>query len=92
MKKNAQHTPGITRTFTIADITPQELATTFLDWNSEEQAAFFNAFKAETDKWPGAGWCQQSCEISRFLEPSGIETILKLGEWAAEPYVTGEPK
>ena len=79
----------ITRTIEIADITPQELATEFLCWDGEKQAAFFNAFKAETDKWPGAGWCQQCCEISRFLEPVGIETILKLGEWAAEPYVSG---
>ena len=78
----------VTRTFQINDLTPQELAAIFLGWHSEQQAAFFNAFKAETDKWPGAGWCQQSCAISEHLNSAGIETILKLGEWAAEPYVS----
>ena len=79
---------SVTRTFVIDDIAPEELAATFLDWDGEQQAAFFNAFKAETDKWPGAGWCQQSCEISRFLDRSGIESIAKLAEWAADPYVS----
>ncbi len=78
----------VTRTFQIDDLTPQELATIFLDWDGEQQAAFFNAFKAETDTWRGAGWCQQCLEISRFLDRAGTETILKLAEWAAEPYVS----
>lgn len=77
----------IQHTITIdVPITPQELAAAFLEMDSIEQAEFFNAFKAETDKWAGAGWCQQCCNISRHLEPSGIETIAKLAEWAADPY------
>lgn len=44
------------RTFIIDDITPEELATEFLCMDGEQQARFFNAFKAETDTWPGAGW------------------------------------
>lgn len=80
---------AITRTVVLDDIAPEELAAVFLDMDAEQQAAFFNAFKAEMDKWPGAGWCQQCCSMSRFLEPSGIESILKLAEWAAEPYGAG---
>ena len=76
----------ITRTIVIADIKPAELAATFLAMCDEDQAAFFNAFKAVTDKWPGAGWCQQCCAMSEFLNRDGIETISKLAEWAAEPY------
>lgn len=85
----------IQRTITIDDIDPRELAEAFLEMDGEQQAAFFNAFKAETDRWRGAGWCQQCSEISRFLNADGIETIAKLAEWAADPYVPpvfGEPQ
>lgn len=77
----------IKRTIEIGDITPEEAAAIFLENGSEWQAQFFNAFKAETDTWPGAGWCQQCCAISTFLDKSGQETIAKLAEWAADPYV-----
>ncbi|CDO38955.1 hypothetical protein [Novosphingobium sp. KN65.2] len=77
---------SIRRTFEISDLTPQEMASVFLGWDGEQQAEFFNSFKAETDTWQGAGWCQQSCEISLFLDAAGIETILKLAEWASEPF------
>ena len=82
---------SLERTITIDDITPQELAKLFLGMFGDEQAAFFNAMKAETDKWSGAGWCQQSCAISKHLNKDGIETILKLAELAADPYqrITG---
>lgn len=79
---------ALTRTIKIDDITPQELATLFLAMCGEEQAMFFNAFKATTDTWPGAGWCQQCCGLSGYLNSDGQETIAKLAEWAAEPYVS----
>jgi len=85
----------IQRTITIDDITPEELAQVFLEWSGDRQARFFNAFKSETDQWPGAGWCQQSAAISMFLDHAGKETIAKLAEWAADPYVPpvfGEPQ
>ena len=85
----------IQRTITLDDITPEELAETFLEMDGEQQAAFFNAFKAETDRWRGAGWCRQCSEISRFLDNGGKETVAKLAEWAADPYVPtipGEPQ
>ena len=78
---------AITRTVTIDDITPQELATLFLAMLDSEQAAFFNAFKATTDTWPGAGWCQQCCGLSEYLDNDGKGTIAKLAECSAEPYV-----
>ena len=78
---------SITRTIVLDDLTPEELAVNFLAMDGKRQAAFFNAFKAITDKWPGAGWCQQCCALSEYLNRDGIETIAKLGEWAADPYV-----
>lgn len=79
---------SITRTFDIDDITPIELANVFLGMHNEQQAEFFNHMKAITDTWPGAGWCRQCCDISQFLTSDGIETIAKLAEWAADPYVS----
>jgi hypothetical protein len=80
------------RLIVIEDITPEELAMEFLCMDGEKQAAFFNSFKARTDKWPGAGWCQQCCAMSQHLDKGGIEAIAKLAEWAADPYVCGVTK
>lgn len=77
---------AIVRTFKIDDLNPQELADAFLGMGGKGQAQFFNAFKAATDQWPGAGWCQQCCAMSEHLDAAGIETIAKLAEWAADPY------
>ena len=77
---------SLIRTIKIDDITPQELAALFLSMHGGEQAAFFNAFKAVTDTWRGAGWCQQCCAMSAYLNSDGQETIAKLAEWSAEPY------
>ena len=74
------------RTFEIGDITPEELATIFCEMDGEQQARFFSTVGKIAATWPGAGWCVQSCAISEYLDKSATETILKLGEWAAEPY------
>lgn len=79
---------GLTRTIEIDDITPEELAALFLGMFGDEQARFFNAFKAITGTWSGAGWCQQCCSMSQHLDAAGKETIAKLAEWAANPYVS----
>jgi transposase len=79
---------SITRTFEPSDFSPEELAEVFLGWDGDRQARFFNSMKATTDTWSGTGWCQQCCFISEHLTRDGIETILKLGEWAADPYVS----
>lgn len=74
------------RTVTIADITPAELASLFCGMYADEQAAFFSEIGRITSAWPGAGWCQQSCAISENLDKRATDAILKLAEWAAEPY------
>lgn len=79
--------PAITRTFAIADITPEELAAVFAAMDGAQQARFFSQVGKIAGTWRGAGWCQQSCAISEHLDKVGTETILKLGEWAADPYV-----
>lgn len=79
---------GLSRTFKITDITPEELAALFAHMHGDEQARFFAHVGAIATGWPGAGWCRQSCAISEHLDPLGTETILKLAEWANEPYVS----
>lgn len=69
----------ITRTFEIADITPEELAQVFAGMYADEQARFFAAIKPIAAQWPGAGWCQQSHGIARNLNADGrfvIDTLV----------------
>lgn len=67
----------VKRTYTVdVKITPEELAATFCEMDSGEQAAFFAAIKPISDKWPGAGLCWQSCEINRGLSEDG-RTVLE---------------
>ncbi len=77
--------PVITRSVTIDDITPQELATVFAGMWADEQADFFEHVGFLAKDWPGAGWCQQSSQIALKLNDLGRETIAKLAEWAADP-------
>lgn len=78
---------ALIRTVEIDDITPDELAALFADMDSKKQARFFARVGEIAATWSGAGWCQQSCAISEHLDKIGTETIIKLSEWAAEPYV-----
>lgn len=54
----------ITRTVTISDLTPEEMASVFAGWHSGRQAAFFNALAAEAKGWPGAGWTGQAGAVA----------------------------
>lgn len=65
----------VSRTIEIR-LTPQELAELFCEMYGEEQADFFAAIKPLADKWPGAGWCVQSCDIVSHLNPDG-RTVLQ---------------
>ena len=65
---------------------PEELAAVFAHMDGEQQARFFSRVGQIADGWPGAGWCQQCCAMSVHFDAKATETILKLGEWAAEPY------
>ena len=77
---------GIKREIVLDDITPHELAKVFCEMFADEQAAFFSEVARIASTWPGAGWCQQSCSISENLDDRAIETIVKLAEWARDPY------
>ena len=81
----------IHRTFAISNITAEELATIFANMPDEDQAIFFSKVGEIAATWPGAGWCRQCCAISEHLDKRATETILKLSEWAAEPYVRRTP-
>jgi hypothetical protein len=68
----------LSRTIQISDITPAELAMLFTDMDDHHQAAFFAAIKPITDKWDGAGWCQQSCSIIQQLDDAGLSVVRTL--------------
>ncbi len=78
---------SITRTIELDDLTPDELAFAFCEMDGQKQAKFFSVVGKIAATWPGAGWCQQSCAISEHLDKSATETIAKLAEWVADPYV-----
>jgi hypothetical protein len=72
----------ITRTITVGDLTPQELASSFAQMDSGQQAAFFHALHEETQSWPGAplGWLGQATFIADDLTKEGKLIIRDLRE------------
>lgn len=76
--------PSLTRTFEITDVTPQELASMFTSMCGDQQAEFFDAVWDIARKWPGAGWCQQSCDINKHLTRDGKQAVVTLAS-----HVTG---
>ncbi len=77
---------SITRTITVDDLTPGELAEIFAEMSGDQQAEFFTAVWIIARAWPGAGWCQQSYDIARNLDRDGREAIETLAA-----HVLGEP-
>jgi hypothetical protein len=72
-------TSGIpTRTVSLADLTPSELAAIFAHMNSDDQAHFFNKVASETRGWPGTGWCGQCAYIIDGLSDEGAKVVLTL--------------
>ena len=65
----------VRRTIQIDDLTPKELAALFCDMFGNQQAEFFDEIYAITRKWPGAGWCQQSCDLVSHLTKDGREAV-----------------
>ncbi len=63
------------REIEIDDLTPQELAEQFCDMFGDKQAEFFNEVWRIAKHWPGAGWCQQSCEIVKHLDAGGLDAV-----------------
>ncbi len=72
----------VSRTITLDDLRPDELADLFCEMNSSGQAEFFNNISVIARDWPGAGWCQQACDIvrSRDLTDAGRRAIGSLAE------------
>jgi hypothetical protein len=72
----------ITRTITIDDLTPQELADRFANMFDNEQAEFFAEVAKIAATWPGAGMCQQAYSIASHLDDEGRSVIQRLAEHA----------
>ncbi|MCW1431358.1 hypothetical protein [Novosphingobium sp. JCM 18896] len=70
---------AVTRTIEIK-LGPDELAELFCELTGDRQALFFANIHDIAKDWPGAGWCQQSCDIARHIEQDGREVITKLAE------------
>lgn len=69
MAENAVKT--VTRTVTVSDLTPAEMASIFAGWYDDQQAAFFDALAAETKDWPGCGWAGQAYAFGQKLGNDG---------------------
>lgn len=69
-----------TRSIELNDLAPAELAELFCEMDSHGQTAFFEAVRDIAAKWPGAGWCQQSCSIADSITPGARFVIEKLAE------------
>lgn len=74
----------VTRTVTVSDLTPQELASIFAAYPDDDQAAFFDAVAEEVKDWPGSGWCMQCCWFIPKLGKGGREVVEKMAEWLGE--------
>ena len=72
------------------DLTPEQLACQFCDFDSEQQVAFFATVKKISDTWGGHGfgmqayWIESHCQKSQesFLSPYGEDAkdlIMTLG-------------
>ena len=70
------------RTFAIADVTPREVAELFAHMSGADQAEVLDHVWQIAREWPGAGWCQQSYDIARFLTPDGRSTVAVLANHA----------
>ena len=58
--------------------TPEDLAFVFAAFSASQQAIFFARVWTISKEWPGAGWCQQSYEIAKFLSNDGRSTLSTL--------------
>jgi hypothetical protein len=68
----------VTRTIELNDLEPVELAEMFAAMSGQDQARFFGAVWRIAKSWPGAGWCQQSCELVTHLDKDGRDALTTL--------------
>lgn len=72
---------AITRTVTVSDLEPTELASIFAAYDDNQQAAFFDAVADEVKEWGGNGWCGQCSWFVPKLTARAKDIILKMAEW-----------
>lgn len=79
----------VRRTITLDDLTPVELAMLFCDFDSEQQADFFDAVGEISSQWGGMGWCGQCAQIVDDLTPRAARTIETLAGHVADKGALG---
>lgn len=62
----------VSRTISLDDMTPEEMAKLFAAMGSDEQIRFFSALRAETKDWPGSGWCMQCSYIAADADTDAL--------------------
>ncbi len=62
---------AVTRTVTVSDLEPHELASIFAAYDDDQQAAFFDAVADEVKDWGGTGWCGQCSWFVPKLKADG---------------------
>lgn len=65
----------VTRTVTVNDLTPEELASLFCQLCNDEQARFLTAVCREAMDWPGTGWDGQAAAIAQKSDAEGRSVI-----------------
>ena len=70
----------VTRTITVSDLTPAEMASIFANYDSIQQAAFFAAIRDESRDWPNSGWCGQAHYIVTDANPDAMFVLDKLAD------------
>ena len=70
----------VTRTVTVSDLTPAEMASIFASWVSTDQAAFFAALREESRDWPNSGWCGQAHYIVTDADTDALFILDKLAD------------
>ena len=77
---------AVTRTVTVSDLSPSELASIFSAYDDNEQAAFFDALAEEVKDWPGSGWCMQCAWFIPKLSKGGKDIVAKMAEWLEQTH------
>lgn len=69
----------IARNFTIDDISPEEMAAYFSEWDAKQQAEFFNELGMLSRNWLGTGMCNLDYHIVDHLDRDGVLVVESLG-------------
>lgn len=67
-----RNVPTVTRTVTVSDLTPEELASIFAGMSDDQQAAFWSALQREAQSWTGApDWWGQAWHAVGKMDSDG---------------------